>query len=230
MGTFLSIVQDAARESRTANPAPSTVVGVTGRQALLVGHVVSAWLMIQRAQEDWSFLKGEWNHALTINDMSYSGADLGIATRFGAWIGDRGNFRPTTLYDASIGQSDEAPITEVSYDYWRQLYDRGTHTANRPNVYAFAPDESIRFGPKPDKAYVARGEYRKGPQTLAADADVPDLPTHFHDAIVWRALVLLAQSDERADALSVATVRFAEIMHDMERALLPQFTISGGRK
>jgi hypothetical protein len=229
MATFLSLCADLARESGTISPAPTSVVGQTGRQAKAVSWIATAWRLIQNAHADWRFLKGEWSGALVPDQTTYSASTWNI-DRFAEWRGDRregrcGVYRPTTLYDPDIGQSDEGELRQISYEEWRFSYDRGTHDAMRPIVYAIAPDETIRFGPKPDKAYVARGEYLKTAQILAANEDAPDMPARFHDVIWCRAIMLMSDSDEAVTALQLAQAKELELMTAMRRDLLPPITV-----
>lgn len=234
MATFLQLCTRLTTRSGAIGTAPAAVTGQTGRQAVAVDCVMHAWELIQNDSTDWSWMQGEIAAvALTINDMDYSGANLGISTRFGEFKGDRLApegflYLPWTIYDNSIGQSDESALRQISYETWRERYDRSTHDANRPTVYALAPhDRSIRFGPKPDKAYRVRGEYRKSMQTLAADADEPDLPLRFHDIIVWRAIMVLAERDEAPVPVQLAERKYAEMMMALQRECLPPITFGG---
>lgn len=231
MSTFLQLCALLATRSGAVGAAPAAVTGQIGRQAKCVDWIMNAWTLIQNDSPDWNWMQSEVPAvALTIDDMSYSGSDLGIATRFAEFKGDRpGRFtyRPWTLYDNSIGQPDETPLREIPFDLWRTIYDRGTHDAQRPLEYALAPDRSIRFGPKPDKAYRVRGEYRKTPQVLAANGDTPELPDRFHDIIVWRAIMLIAGHDESDPAYNQASAKYAEMMLNLQRDCLPRIDLGG---
>lgn len=230
--TFLQLCALLATRSGAVGTAPAAVTGQTGRQAKCVDWIMNAWEIIQSDSTDWDWMQAEVAAtALTINDMSYSGADLGIATRFGAFKSDRLvdgiAYRPWTIYDNSIGQSDETALREIPYLQWRTSYDRGSHDATRPVVYAIATDGSIRFGPKPDKAYRVRGEYRKTPQILAADGDTPELPDRFHQIIVWRAIMLIGGHDESDPQFQQAFQKYAELMLALQRECLPPINFGG---
>ena len=70
--------------------------------------------------------------------------------------------------------------------------------------------------------------YRKSAQALTLDADIPEMPTDFHELIVWEALKRLGNFDEgqvqqRAEwANNARLVKF-----DLERDQLPPITICG---
>jgi hypothetical protein len=235
MATFLQLCERLTTRSGVIGTAPLSVASQAGRQGRCVDWIVAAWELIQSLHDDWSFLQGEWGGALSLEVPTYGAAELGIAERFGAWKGDRGRgarrYRPTTLHDPEIGLADETPLGEVDFALWRETYDRGAQVPGRPICYCFAPDGTIRFGPRPDKAYYAQGEYRKAPQRLASDNESPDLPEAFHDVIVYRAMMLADEDDEAPAPLGFtrARLRYAELLGAMQRACLPEIEVAGGR-
>jgi hypothetical protein len=226
MSTFLELCAKLTTRSGAIGTAPTSVVSQTGRQAKCVDWIMNAWELIQNLNPDWTFLREDFTSALTINTTTYTDSAFGI-TRFGEWLGDRDRYRPFTIYDPAIGVADEGEIEEISWELWRTRYDRGVQDAKRPTEYTRAPDKTFRVGAKPDKAYVVRGEYRKTPQVLAANTDEPDMPARFHDIIVWRAIMLIAEHDEAVNALQLAQSKYAEMMAEMQRDLLPHFHIGG---
>jgi hypothetical protein len=219
--TFLELCQDVASESGAVGAAPTSVIGQTGRQLKCVNWVARAWRDIQRARPNWTFLRADWSGALTATQPTYTGASFAI-TRFGRFLGDRPEYCPTTLYDAAIGQSDENAIRQITYDQWKRIYDRGSQTPARPTQYCIAPDGSIRFGPIPDAAYAVRGEMQKSVQDLANNDDVPDLPSDFHDLIVWKAIMIMAGDDEAVTALADARTKFSEGYRALIKACVPE--------
>lgn len=233
MASYLSLCTDFATLSGLIATPPAAVTGQSGQALKVVTWVKKAWEAIQNSSADWTFLAGEVSAtALTINTMSYTSTALGVSSRFGEWRGDRLDntgrlYRAWSIYDNAIGVSDEVPLHEVTYNYWREVYDRGSHDASRPIVYALAPDKTIRFGGKPDSAYRVRGEYVKAPQVLAADADVPDMPSRFHDIIVWRAILLASEQGEAPSGIAYAQAEFYRLLSDMQRDLLPAITARG---
>lgn len=233
MASFLTLCGKLATRSGCIGAAPASVTGQTGRQAKCVDWIQHAWELIQAMHTDWSFLQAEWEGELIANETTYTSLSLNISSRFGEWKGDRIDgrrlYQPTTLYDPAIGVSGEGPLRQITYQDWRERYDRGAQTANKPSHYCFAPDQSIRFGPVPDKAYAVRGEYVKAPQVLTANADEPDMPSRFHDAIVDRAIILINETDGAVNDLPGAIRGFTEKKVMMERDLLPDITTVFGR-
>lgn len=232
MSTFLELCAALADESGAIGAAPTSVLAQTGRQAKAVGWVRRAYELIQNSNPDWTWMQAEIAAvALVINQTSYTAAQLGIASRFAGFKGERidGNIvvQPWTIYDNTIGVADESPMREIEYEKWRLYYDRGAQVAQRPYYYARAPDDTLRLGPKPDKTYRVRGEYRKSIQTLAANADVPEMPLRFHDIIVWRAVMLLAGHDESDPAYQQAAAKYGEMLADLQRDCLPRIVLGG---
>lgn len=233
MASFLTLCGLLATRSGAIGAAPVSVTGQTGRQAKCVDWIMHSWELIQAMHQDWSFLQAEWEGELIASETTYTALSLNIATRFGEWKGDRMQdgrlYQPTTLYDPDIGQSGEGALQEIGYQAWRERYDRGTQTPNKPVHYCIAPDQTLRFGPVPDKAYVVRGEYVKAPQVLAANAEEPDMPVRFHSAIVDRGIILINETDGAVNDLPGAMRGFSEKLTAMRRDLLPDITTVLGR-
>ncbi len=78
-----------------------------------------------------------------------------------------------------------------------------------------APDRARRAALRPARRL-------EGPQILAADADVPEMPARNHHAIVWQALIRLATHDEAFDQLPVWQSFLSAHMDELRRTQLPR--------
>lgn len=218
VATFLELCRDVAIESGTVATGTgqtfASVSNASGRLLKIVRWTASAWEMIQSSRGDWRFMFGEYQHALTPGVARYLAASLGI-TDFGSWVEDRDDYLPHTVYDPAIGSADEHPIRHVSYEFWRTAYGRGAQTNNRPVHYAVGRDDALCLGQIPDKAYIIRGEYKKAPQVLTSDDDVPAIAAKFHQIIVWRAIMLMAEHDEGALQIATARQKYSELLHNL---------------
>jgi hypothetical protein len=216
MATFLQLVNDVSRESGTISQQQelTTVVGATGRQRRVVNWTRQAWEMIQRARDDWTFQRMQGAGALTIGTASYTGSALSLPT-FGRWCRPGEPVPQFTLYDAALGRGDELPLRRMRFEDWLMRFDVGTHDSQRPSHYAIGMDGKVYFGPTPDKAYAVRCWYRRGVQSLALDADEPFIDPDFHQAIVWRALMLLGDDDEAPFEVASSTAEYREIFGRM---------------
>jgi hypothetical protein len=213
VATFIQLVNDVERESGIINKPQrlTTVVGANGRQEKIVHWTATAWEDIQRERRDWTFLRTQFDEALTVGQATYTAAQLGI-TNFGGWVSEADNHRPFTIYDPAIGRGDETRLHPVQHRAWLDAFDIGVHDATRPNTISIGFDRTLNLGPKPDKSYVLRGWYRRKIQTLVADSDTPYLDEQYHNAIVYRALMLLAEHDEAGIAIGTAQKK-AGIIH-----------------
>lgn len=211
--TFLELCEAVGIDSGLVSDhnIMTTVLGNNGRLGRIVRATAQAWEDIQNGRNDWVFMRAQFTGALVINQTSYTPAQLGIATRFRSFFrdADAEGFLPHTIYDASIGVSDESGLFETSPAMWRMAYGRGSQTATRPTDYAL-DGQNFLVGPKPDKAYVAKGWYRKSPQALVADADLPDMPAQYHSTIKWRAIMDLHGADAAFADRLVAQARYKE--------------------
>ena len=232
---FLELARKTRQWSGTMSGTISSVVDQIGQAGLVVDAVAQAWDLIQTKHSSWSWLRSEFSVNLSAvtppTEARYTAAAFGL-TRFSDWVRDRvtssDNFRSMRLYLTATGVSDESDLQEITWERWKTKYGRGTQTADRPTEWAVAPDLRLCLGKPPSAAYTLRGEYWKGPQTLSANSDTPEMPSRFHMAIVWRAILLLNEKDE-ADQLVYARAenKYAELMGQLERDQLPPITIGG---
>ena len=225
--TFLDLCRAAANDSGTIAGVPSftTTVGATGRVEQLVGWVRNAWIDIQNERTDWLWMRKSFSHALTIDKRDYTAAELGI-TDFGSfWPDSPDEGRTMSLYDPATGQADENSIEQVGWGRYRSRYDFGSHDAQRPSEWAFY-NNKLWVGPKPDKAYVLRGEYRRSPQILTLDSDTPEMPVAFHRLIVAEAIRLMARSDEAWPVVTATTDQYMRLRYPLVREQTPRISFA----
>tara|TARA_R110000744_G_scaffold63234_9_gene130108 strand:+ start:768 stop:1463 length:696 start_codon:yes stop_codon:yes gene_type:complete len=223
MSSFLVLCQKVARESGTIEGvAPSAVTGQIGRLLKVVNWTSDAWSEIQNSRENWEWMRKDWSFALSESTGRYTPASFNL-TNHSRWVKDE---RSTTVYDTSTGVSDESDLKFISYRDFRIRYERGTQTDDRPVHWTITPAGEFAVGPKPDDSgFTATGEYYQGNEILTENADVPDLPSRFHDVIVWRALMKLAKSDENRDGSEYAEGLYISLMAALERDQLPDVEI-----
>lgn len=212
-----------ARESGTVSGTlPSSVTGQTGRLAKIVYWTNDAWRQIQNRRNAWRWMRGEFSGNTTAGAPRYTASSFSL-TRWAEWITEEDTL---TLYKQSEGVADEGPLLLMPWKQYRSTYERGAQEQNRPRYYTISPAGELCLGPKPDDTYVVRGEYRKSPQALAVNGDIPEMPVRFHDVIAWYGLLLLAEHDEAELHIAVALRRFRELMSDLERDQLDPIHIS----
>lgn len=222
---FLALCQRTVRESGTisGDSTPSTVVGKTGRERKFIDWVSSAYTEIQNTFDDWKWLRDDYSSTISAGTSKYTAASFNLS-RHSRWITSDGN---VTMYLTATGVSDEGELTYIEWEDWRRLYDRGTQTQGRPVHYAISPADEICFGPVPDAGYTVRGEYQKSAQILAADADIPEMPSDYHLLIVWDALLLAASFDEGGVSMQEAQRKRLDVFRALCNKQRPNPTFTG---
>jgi hypothetical protein len=226
MATFLELAKSLARESGSFDPSSLTgVSGLTGRPEKVVNWINRAWLNIQNSRRDWGWLVSPFEVDLIPGSSVYTPASFNL-TRFSSWMKDYCGYQPLTIYDPLIGQSDETALLFIPYEWWQTKWNRGDQTNwNRPIEYSISPRNELVFGPIPDQTYVVRGQYQKGPQTLEAANDVPEMPARFHDMIVWEGMRLMMVSDGDYQESQYPTMEMVGLRHELELDQLPEITV-----
>jgi len=234
---FLQIVQRLRQEAdMTAASAtsPTTVVNQTGRLKSLVDWSAEAYNDIQRISTDWRWLRSRFtlsvtsgtdNYAYTAATDEVSGAPI---TRFRRWIpSDEYGDSNVSAYLAATGVSAEQYLAYLDWPSFRALYKFGTQTNAPPVDFTINPADEIQFGPKPNATYTVRGEYQKSSQTLAADADIPEMPTDYHMLIVWFALKSYAAAVAAPEVWTRANEAARPLLTGLHRNQLPVLRFGG---
>jgi hypothetical protein len=132
----------------------------------------------------------------------------------------------TTIF---AGLRSEIFMDYVPYEIWRDSYQYGAlrSTTSRPIAITIAPDKSLGLGPIPIAGYTVVGSYYKVPSELALDADIPTLPTQYHMAIVYRALMMYGMQEGASDAVQRGEYEFDRIMRRVAIDRLPDFRMAG---
>ena len=228
--TFLELCRALARESGTVSnfgSQPATVTGQVGRNAKIVEWVAQAWIDIQNTSPSWRFRRKDFTSALITSTGEYTAASFSLTDHY-RWAGGRAEPDTFTIYDASIGLSDETPLYWAPWDKFKRLYRRNVQTDDRPQFWSIDYENNLCIGSAPDMAYAFTGEYIRTAQVLAANTDVPICPADFHMIIVWYALLRLMGHDEApGDAKSHAAVQYDILSRAMALAELPEVTTAG---
>ena len=197
---YLQIVQRVHSESGRSTAAPTSVVGANDRHVRLFNWVADAWRDLQ-GERDWRWMRNTLDAALTANQQTYSGADLG-ATRFGRWRKEDHDYSPYVYVDGAPNAI--WPMTYWQLDQMRARFIYRTWGASTPIAWSYNEANELLIGPQPALAYKLRIEYWKEPSELAADADTPDMPDRFHMLLVWAALQEVAKFDAAPEVLARA--------------------------
>lgn len=216
---FLALVNMARREGGSTGGPLSTLAGTQNDEVSnYIAWVANSWNDLQRMYNQAKFMRSEFVLALSNGQWKYATTDVGFTLDP---LGGLKNFKLDSLRAATdtAGFTDEQPLPFMDYDRWKLLYRFGNMrltTAARPTLFSVHPDRSLVLGPVPLGGCAINGEYYRMPQQLAVDADVPNLPSDFHELIAWRALRLYGSFDAATEVFQRATTEIQRIQSDLE--------------
>lgn len=228
MSTFLQLCQDVARESGTVPTIgqPVTTSNQDGRLLRVINWTRDAYKDIQRKRRDWRWLFADFSGQTISGTRSYDSAALSISSRFSRWVHQgEGGDNPFTIYKTSEGQDTEGFLHFMEWDDFRRIALVGSEaTRTGPPIYiSEGTNRKLYLHPIPDAAYTVRGRYYKSPQILSADGNTPEMPEEFHEAIMWRALMRMAQFDEAMEQLPIFTKEYMRLYEDLVQHQTPMF-------
>jgi len=155
-----------------------TSVSATGYQATLTQAVKDAYEDIQRYRPDWEFMKRDKTVSVGSSANEYT-----LATLWGSDTPDLATWKYIN-YDYKL-------LRQITYDSY-VFQDLTSYTAGKPNYYAIEPyTQSLLITPV-DTTYSLDIHYIRDIHLLSENSDTPILPTKFHMAIVYGAIMKLS--------------------------------------
>lgn len=189
---YLELVQRYRQESNYANSGPATIVGQIGDHARAVSWIADAYTELQN-RTAWRWLKKEFTLNTVASDDSYMSTDatdddtaIAIA-RFKSWHIDD-PYNPPRIYLQSAGIGSAYWLTYIPWAQFRTTYQIGTFADSSPSHISIDPKNNLRIGPPPSAVYVIESEYVRSAQVLAANTDIPEMPSDYHMLIIYLAL------------------------------------------
>jgi hypothetical protein len=243
--TFLELTRKLASESGTihsqAGTLPATTSGAVNRERKTAEWIRDAHVELQIARNDWKWMRGEFYVDTVASQQRYDGATdafdetsgLAIGTRFGSWVyhSNPSYDSGITLYDTTIGRSDEGTLCFLDWDLAYTTRLRGTQNEKKPTAFTIDDGGQLVLMDTPDSGdYRARGRYMKSPVIwdLATDGNLePEFPEAYHLLIVEIAFMLLERFDEHGPRLPLIQMRKSALFRALERSQLPQFSFGG---
>ena len=230
--TYLTLCQDLAREcdiaGASASAIPTAVTNQVGELKRVVEWVKNAWIEIQNRHQNWRWLRSRWSVNTVAADDTYAGTDctdarLGTTIdRFGNWIPfDDCGYSNVKSYLSSGGVGGEGWLIFLPWEDFRSIYKIGTQNNNKPAHFTIDPQNNLVLGPAPEAVYVVSGEYQMSAQILAANADVPGMPSQFHQLIVYWAMRKYSGFDASVDVMARAIDEGNKLLRQLENNQLP---------
>lgn len=226
---YLQLAQKVREKCRIIGSGPTAVTNQSAEYTRVLNWVNEAWLEIQRRHEDWRWMRASAT-AVTVNTQyAYSPtADFNL-TDFGNWALDYANGDTFRNYVTSVGPQSEVFMPVIDYDRWRDVYLYGAnrYAYSRPIEIALAPDRSLVVGPVPVDGYTLIGDYYKIPTELSAATDEPGMPSQYHWAIVYKAMMFYGISEAAPEVYDEGRMQFDQIIRQLERTQLRRMAFAG---
>ncbi len=208
--TYLELVRRLAAEVG-ATGTIQTVVGAVGETARLANWINQAWLELQLSKDSWSWRAIEFEVPITAGTNV---VDLKATfPRFQRLL-------DSELY-VRIGDVWSSLAFVPFKDWQDSVRTSATVTSGTPLVYTVLPSTYIELWPVSDRDTRLRGVYVTTPQTLVADADVPELPAEYHTILVYKAMILYAGYEAATEILSIALQGYNRMLSLLQNAELP---------
>ena len=207
-------------------------VGVLKR---FVDWVADAYVDIQIRHNNWRWLRSTFTFNTVANTDEYAYTvvtDLRLGTiisRFSRWlVRDERGLSNITFYLTSAGVSSEVYLTPLAWANFRYIYKRGAQSAltNKPVHITITPQNTLMLGPNPNGIYTVKGEYQMSAQTLALNSDVPEMPSDYHDLILYRAMEKASYDIVAVELLERAGKEGSRLTRALEFNQLPPITLA----
>lgn len=230
--TYLSICQSTRQECRINGTGPTTVVSQLGLLKDLVDWVSKSYTELQ-LKRDWRWMRSTFTVNTVSGTDTYAYGDCtdsrlsAVISRFGRWHLIEDEAPNVTLYLTSAGVGGENYLTPIDWAAFRDRYKRGSQSNSQPIHIAIDPQNRLVLGPAPDAVYTINGEYQMSPQTLALDADVPEMPARFHDLIMYMAMEKYGASKGALEVFQRGGYEGKLLLRALERDQLPMVTLAG---
>lgn len=197
-----------------ASTLPSTTVAQVGELKRIVDWVNEAWVDIQNLQQGWDWMRSEFSFNTVANQQPYLPA-VATDTVTAAPIAAFSNWRLESVrsYETALGVTNEQFMVYWPYDRFRNFYMYQQQPPGRPLIFTVRPrDKALLLGNTPDGIYTVRGEYQKDATEMAADIDVPSIPTEYHMLIVYGAMMKYAMFESAPEVYAGAEKDYKTMM------------------
>lgn len=230
---YLQLCQRLRQECINVGTGPSTVTGQTGKLAKLVTWVADSWKEIQLRHHNWRWMRSTFtvNTVVATDSYAYTACtdtrSSAAINRFGRWWADD-CMDPFKCFLASEGIATQYRLIYTPWPNFKYLYRFGAQIAmtNRPIHVSVDEQDNIVLGPSPNGIFTVIGDYQRGAQILAADADTPDILVQYHDLIVYHAMQRYGADSVAAEVYQRAVKEGGKLMRALERAQLPEMRLA----
>jgi hypothetical protein len=229
---FLALAVKLRQECEVPGTGPAAVTGQVGQLKRIVDWTADAWEDIQNQHTNWLWMRRAFTLNTVLNDDSYAFGDAtdvdaaAAITRFSHWLAQDPR-DPYLCYLQSSGVGAQYRLSWVPWPDFKQLYRVGSQTNGAPAHVSADPQRNLVLGPKPNGVFVVTGDFQRSQQTLAADADIPEMPTQFHKLIVYWSMMKYGANSVATEIYSRAMNEANRMMRVLETNQLPEMPTAG---
>lgn len=234
MSTYLELSNELVQEAGVTGAAAAitTVANQTGQALRCVNWIKRSYTEIQRRYNNWRWMRSRFTFNTVAGTDTYAYGVVtdsrlaALITRFARWIPfDDGGAANVKIYLTSGGVSGERWMVNIPWDYFQSIYRRGTQNNGVPVHITIDPQNQLVVGPKPDGIYTVSGEYQMSAQILAANGDTPEMPSDFHDLIVYRAMEKYGRYYAAGEVLARGEREGGRLMRQLEADQRPAIAL-----
>lgn len=209
---FITMAQEVRKRVGLQGTGPSSV-DATGAEGLMISLVKDTWNDIQNKREQWKWMRSSKTSNLSVGVTEYTPLTIfGPNNRFKSWYKD-------TLYITKDSKKHWIPFME--YDAF--IYKNINNITNNPvSEFTIRPyDYALIINP-PDQMYVFEIGYKKSNQVLTLATDVPEMPSDYHDLIVYETVARYSLSIGMAHIYQEYTQKAEDLWGDLYREQNPK--------
>jgi len=176
-----------------------------------VDSISKANRSIQRRKTNWKFLWNSWELTTVAGTSIYAGP-TGL-----------GSFDETSFWKG-VGTTDAQKVTFIKYKDFREVHRQAYITSDEVQFITLQPDGRVKLLPTPvSSGEIITGEYWRKPVDLTSDAQISLIPEQFHDIIIARAKVYMAEMKSNNGWYQAGMVEFDDIYAQLKAHSLPGY-------
>ena len=200
MSTFLELAQETRALSGVGGTGPTDVPTATGIEGRIVNYLKNAWIDIQMHPKKWKWMWGRYLAPAPGGSPLQTIADTREYPLTGV---DRVRVNSFRSYLTTTGVSDRQKMIWLSWRKFDQAHGTVDELANRPICVTRDPSGQLVLYPKANDIYSIEFEYFKTAQILAVNGDIPEMPTDFHQLIVYEALKRFGKAEDAPEIIKL---------------------------
>ena len=213
---FLELCQEVRRECALPGSGPTSVKNQQGILENIIHWTNQAYEAIQLESSEWYFRQAEKTFQTIENVTSYTSEMLDVSNITQGTV---------SIYLDSV--ADEALLTVLPYQDFRENFLVGEQTASRPYYYSVKNKKDFVIS-KPDDVYTIRFEYTKKAERLVDNTDIPMIPSEYHEAIIYKACMYYSGYEEAGEQYQAFYVRYNEIFNRLVREQRDNIIVAAG--